>query len=60
MLERSPAVLMRATDLFRVINSKSENFTLSVAVRPSRPRRQLTVVKPICSKQDRAPARRRH
>jgi hypothetical protein len=36
-LERSLAESMTATDLLRVINSKSENFTLSVAVRPRAP-----------------------
>jgi hypothetical protein len=36
-LESSLAVSMTATDLLRVINSKSENFTLSVAVRPRAP-----------------------
>ena len=36
-LERSVAESMTRTDLLRVINSKSENFTLSVAVRPRAP-----------------------
>jgi len=36
-LESSLAVLIRATDLLRVISSKSENLTLSVAVRPRAP-----------------------
>jgi hypothetical protein len=35
--ERSLALSMMATDLLRVISSKSENFTLSVAVRPRAP-----------------------
>ncbi|KRR03196.1 hypothetical protein CP49_04485 [Bradyrhizobium valentinum] len=36
-LEKPLAVLMTATDLLRVINSKLENFTSRIAVRPRAP-----------------------